>query len=91
MDRVLNVSDAEIQDALASMLGLDDLDEDDPSFFAIGDLAAKFGMSWQAAAHRLKRAVKEGRAEERHVRRPGADGRMMTLLVYRPIQAEVKP
>lgn len=90
MDRKLNVSEAEIQDAFASMLGLA-VDEDDPSFLTAMQIAQRLNVDRQVIERRLKQALRDGRTEVRRVRRQSEDGRMRILAVYRPIQAEVKP
>ena len=85
LDAKLGVSEEQIRQEWADVLGLGDIMPDDPEARSTRELAEIMGISRSAVENRMRVAMQEGRAERLHVMRAGSDGRIMEMYVYRMI------
>lgn len=86
MDRELSVTEDEIRQRLAEVLGFADIVEDDPDALTVAQLCELFGCSEPTAKKRAEAAVRQGKMKRLKVRRPDSRGRKVIMTVYKLIK-----
>lgn len=86
MEAEVNITDQEIYEELARVLGFEDIQEDDPDALTVAQLCELFGCSEPTAKKRAEAAVRQGKMKRLKVRRPDSRGRKMIMTVYKLIK-----